>query len=56
LDSAYPFQFADLSDMDNYLQLCLDTDAPPVSVRVLSDTVMDPNDDPNPDTSIAVGK
>ncbi len=51
---ATPFALADLGDRDNYVQLCLDDDAPPVSVRVEADTCVDPRGDPNDETTVAV--
>jgi hypothetical protein len=49
-----PFALADLNDMDNYIHLCLDTDARPLSIYLPADTVIDPNGDPNPDTLLNV--
>jgi len=53
-EAIVPFALADLYDMDNYVHLCLDTDARPLSVSLRADTVMDPNGDPNPDTHLNV--
>lgn len=49
-----PFALADLGDNDNYVQLCLDDDAKPLSVRVEPGTCVDPRGDANDATAIAV--
>ena len=49
-----PFALADLGDRDNYVQLCLDDGAPPVSVRVEAGTCVDPHGEPNDETAVAV--
>jgi hypothetical protein len=49
-----PFALADLGDNDNYVQLCLDDAAPPLSVRVEPGTCVDPHGDANDATSVTV--
>lgn len=49
-----PFALGDLGDRDNYVHLCLDTEAPARQVSFRAGIVVDPRDDLNPDTSIAV--
>lgn len=49
-----PFALADLGDNDNYLHLCLDVDAPPLSVRAEAGILVDPRGDLNDDTSVVV--
>ncbi|MEO5729137.1 MAG: hypothetical protein ABI134_00345, partial [Byssovorax sp.] len=49
-----PLALADLDDNDNYVQLCLDDDARPLSVRVDPGTCVDPRGDANDATTIAV--
>jgi hypothetical protein len=49
-----PFALADLGDNDNYVQLCLDDGAKPLSVRVEPGTCADPRGDVNAATTIAV--
>jgi len=49
-----PFQLADLSDNENNIDLCLKQSGIPISVRVREKVAIDPNDDPNPATQVAV--
>ena len=49
-----PFAIADVGDHDNYVQLCLDDVATPVSVRVEAGTCVDPRGDLNDATTVAV--
>ena len=49
-----PTALADLGDGDNNHLLCLDTADTPVSVSFPAGVLTDPNDDPNPVTSVAV--
>lgn len=49
-----PFALADLNDQDNNHDLCLDDARTPIRVEMEAGTVMDPGDDPNPATSVAV--
>ena len=49
-----PASLADLGDNDNYLHLCLDTAETPLSVRVEAGTFVDPRNDPNAETQVAV--
>jgi hypothetical protein len=49
-----PTALADLGDNDNYLHLCLDTDAPPAAVRVEAGAFVDPRGDLNAETRAAV--
>jgi hypothetical protein len=47
-----PMALADLDDRDNYVHLCLDTDATVQQVRARAAVLVDPNNDENPETSI----
>jgi hypothetical protein len=49
-----PAALADLGDGDNNHLLCLDTADTPVSVSFPAGVLTDPNDDPNPATSVAI--
>lgn len=49
-----PMALADLDDRDNYVHLCLDTDATVQRVRARAAVLVDPNNDENPETSITV--
>lgn len=49
-----PFMLADLSDNDNNIDLCLNSDGTPVKVEVDESVAIDPNDDPNPKTQVKV--
>jgi len=49
-----PIGLGDVEDNDNYEHLYLDTQAKLVSVSMLADRVMDPRDDPNPQTRVDV--
>ena len=51
-----PSALADLGDRDNNHHLCLDTSAPAVSVRFPAGNLVDPNQDLNPDTRVAVNR
>ena len=53
-DEIVPAALADLSDRDNNHLLCLDTSAPAVSVSFPAGHLVDPNQDLNPDTHVAV--
>lgn len=50
----HPFMLADLGDNDNNIDLCLDRDGIPLNVEVHENIALDPNDDPNPNTSVRV--
>lgn len=54
-DEIVPAALADLGDNDNNHLLCLDTSAPAVSVSFPGGHLVDPNQDLNPDTRVAVG-
>ena len=49
-----PMALGDLDDRDNYIHLCLDTDAPVQRVRARAAVLVDPNNDENPETSVTV--
>ncbi|WP_077355449.1 hypothetical protein [Brevundimonas sp. LM2] len=49
-----PMAIGDLNDNDNNHDLCLGVAGEPVSVFFLAGRLVDPNDDANPDTEIAV--
>ena len=51
---ANPFKLADLGDNENNIDLCLKQEGIPIMVRVNKDVAIDPNDDKNPYTEIAV--
>ena len=53
-DEIAPASLADLGDRDNNHLLCLDTSAPAVSVSFPGGHLVDPNQDLNPDTQVAV--
>ena len=53
-DEIAPAALADLGDGDNNHHLCLDTSAPAVSVSFPAGYLVDPNQDLNPDTHVAV--
>ena len=53
-DEIAPAALADLGDRDNNHLLCLDTSAPAVSVIFPGGHLVDPNQDLNPDTQVAV--
>ena len=53
-DEIVPAALADLGDRDNHHLLCLDTSAPAVSVSFPAGHLVDPNQDLNPDTHVAV--
>ncbi len=53
-DEIVPAALADLGDRDNNHLLCLDTSAPAVSVSFPAGHLVDPNQDLNPDTQVAV--
>ncbi len=53
-DEIVPAALADLGDNDNNHLLCLDTSAPAVSVSFPGGHFVDPNQDLNPDTQVAV--
>ena len=53
-DEIVPAALADLGDRDNNHLLCLDTSAPAVSVSFPAGHLVDPNQDLNPDTHVAV--
>lgn len=54
LRKVVPKTLADLGDGDNNHLLCLDTADRPVSVAFPAGVLTDPNDDPNPDTSVSL--
>lgn len=49
-----PFQLADLSDNDNNIDLCLKEKGIPIYVEVNENVAIDPRDDKNPKTGIAI--
>ena len=49
-----PFLLADLSDNDNNIDLCLRESGVPIFVQVNANTAIDPRDDKNPRTEMAV--
>lgn len=51
-----PFALGDLGDQDNYVHLCLDVEAPAERVDAIGGALVDPRDDVNPATSIAVNR
>ncbi len=53
-DEIVPTALADLGDRDNNHLLCLDTPAPAVLVSFPAGRLVDPNQDRNPDTHVAV--
>ncbi len=53
-DEIAPAALADLQDQDNNHLLCLDTSAPAVAVSFPGGHLVDPNQDLNPDTQVAV--
>ena len=53
-DEVVPAALADLGDRDNNHLLCLDTSAPAVAVSFPAGHLVDPNQDLNPDTRVAV--
>ena len=53
-DEIVPAALADLGDRDNNHLLCLDTSDPAVSVSFPAGHLVDPNQDLNPDTRVAV--
>ena len=53
-DEIAPAALADLGDRDNNHLLCLDTSAPAVAVSFPGGHLVDPNQDLNPDTQVAV--
>jgi hypothetical protein len=50
----HPFQFGDLGDNDNNIDLCIDKEGIPLKVSVKADTAMDPRDDANDITSLEI--
>ena len=55
-DEIVPAALADLGDRDNNHLLCLDTSDPAVSVSFPAGHLVDPNQDLNPDTRVAVNR
>jgi hypothetical protein len=53
-DEIAPAALADLGDRDNNHRLCLGTTDPAVSVAFPAGYLVDPNQDRNPDTRVAV--
>lgn len=49
-----PFALGNTGDSDNNIELCMDTDSDPVSVFFPAGHLVDPNDDVNADSSVAV--
>ena len=49
-----PIAIADINDNDNFHQLCFSTHDAIVRIAVVADAVEDPNQDPNPDSEVAV--
>ncbi|WP_109436604.1 hypothetical protein [Aquimarina sp. AU119] len=49
-----PFQIADLNDNDNNVDLCIKEKGIPVYIEVDKHTVIDPNGDENPKTSLSI--
>ncbi len=52
--SVSPFEFGDLRDNDNNLDLCLSIKGTPLKVEVLENTTIDPREDPNPKTELNI--
>ncbi|MDX2061462.1 MAG: hypothetical protein SFY70_00210 [Bacteroidia bacterium] len=52
--TVHPFQLADMSDNDNNLDLCLKQTGTPIRVRVEANTALDPRNDKNPATEVAI--
>lgn len=50
----HPFQLADLADNDNNIDLCLKESGTPVYLHVTANTAIDPRDDLNPATEVAI--
>ncbi|MEO0470605.1 MAG: hypothetical protein AAF206_13350 [Bacteroidota bacterium] len=51
---AHPFQLADLGDNENNIDLCLKEAGIPILVQANQNIAIDPNDDANPATEVAV--
>lgn len=49
-----PFALGDLGDRDNYVHLCLDTEAAATGVRAAGGVLVDPRGDLNPETALDV--
>lgn len=49
-----PFQFGDLNDNDNNVDLCLKKSGIPIDVQVKENVTMDPRDDKNPETKAKI--
>jgi len=49
-----PYQLADLDDNDNNTDLCIKEAGTPIYVKVAANTAIDPRDDLNPTTEVAV--
>lgn len=49
-----PFMLADLADNDNNIDLCLKATGTPILLQVTENTAIDPRDDPNSATEVAV--
>ncbi len=52
--SVHPFQIADIDDNDNNTDLCIKEKGTPILLEVKENTAIDPRDDKNPFTSIAI--
>ena len=51
-----PVALADINDFDNYHMLCLNTDEPALAVSAEANSFVSPNNNPNPETTIAVAQ
>jgi hypothetical protein len=51
-----PFALGDLGDRDNYVHLCLDTEAPAERVSFPAGLLVDPRGDRNPDTTVEISR
>jgi len=49
-----PYQLADINDNDNNIDLCLKQAGTPIQLTVQANVAIDPNDDQNPKTTVAV--
>jgi hypothetical protein len=51
-----PIALGDIDDQDNYVHLCLGTTSPATAVRARAGVLVDPRDDLNPETTVAVSR
>ena len=52
--SVHPYKLADLGDGDNNIDLCLNVKGIPIKVAANAGIAIDPNNDQNPETEIAI--